>query len=90
VLVDTSAEPGLQPDDYYKEPDWEEIRHRREEDWRQYQLWEQQQREHLNDQSKVAPDENLSDESEKTKDRWTFKKFLWTIKKFFKSFFTKK
>ena len=34
VLVNTSIESKLQPDDYYKEPDWVELKHKRDEEWK--------------------------------------------------------
>jgi len=34
VLVDSSTESKLQPDDYYKEPDWAELKRKRDEEWK--------------------------------------------------------
>jgi serine/threonine protein phosphatase PrpC len=34
VLVNASVEPALQPDEYYKEPDWAELKHKKDEEWK--------------------------------------------------------
>lgn len=34
VLVNSSIESKLQPDDYYKEPDWTELRRRHDDEWK--------------------------------------------------------
>jgi serine/threonine protein phosphatase PrpC len=34
VLVNTSVKSELQPDDYYKEPDWAELERKRKEEWK--------------------------------------------------------
>jgi hypothetical protein len=35
VLVNPSVKSSLRPDEYYKEPDWEELKRKRDEEWKQ-------------------------------------------------------
>ena len=60
VLVNTSAESKLQPEDYYKEPDWAEIKRRHDEEWKRMaypHLFKDKAAE--DEQGTSAPDESI-------------------------------
>jgi serine/threonine protein phosphatase PrpC len=67
VLISSSIEPKSQPNDYYKEPDWAELKRRRDEEWKREAY------PHLfkNAKTEIPLDSSSNDNTEKSLDNDT-------------------